>query len=82
MIEPEKIYKWKKYPCIPEWLEYHETDPFLYKLRSKEEVMRTEAILNTQLRIEEAIMFYPAGDHRVDNNTDLRETIVHFKIPI
>ena len=46
-----KYFKWKKYPCVPDFMSTSKRDPFDYTLQTKEEV-RKQLLLNCNFPIE------------------------------
>ena len=57
------------YTQIPEWLKKQESDPFDYKLRTKEEVMLDHKYFPPTFTWNNEINIYPSGDVRKHGNT-------------
>ena len=58
-------------------MQQRENDPFIYKLRSKEEVMQDYHVQQPELVFGMDTKIYPAKDDRVGwRNTDTRERVV------
>ena len=76
-----RTYKWKKYPCIPTWMQQNERDPFDYKLRSPKEIEHEFKYFPTcDFPIQAQYKGYVAGDPRREDNLDTRDRIAKIHI--
>lgn len=71
------------YPCIPSWEKTKPRDPFDYKLRSKEEVMKQHEYHQPNFPIIAEWKKYAAGDlreHKADDMMDRRSTVAKIRL--
>ena len=68
-----KIKKWKKYPCVPDFMQGRKKDPFDYTLQTKEQA-RDQLMLNNNFPFVLAKTF--TNDDYVPGNTYLHGTIL------
>jgi len=72
------------YPCVPEYQQRREADPFDYKLRTKEEVLEQHRLYPPTFAINMIYRRYMATDLREhsENNTETRERVAKITFDI